>query len=272
MRWDYAFFQMAVETNFLSFKRGDGRLGRRQIRGRIISPAWARRAAAWRAISYPDVGTGVLAQIQHLVVYSGEHIPAPVGARTKLKQDDIIESMARLRGTRRSPTFRAAGPQTSIMAPRSSGWPAATAPPTATSAAKQDRRRCGGKVGRPRRHLPPAAALGGPAAASASNRRRRCRCAPSGRDREQRQAANAARPPRIRPSVKDKPTAVSPCRSRQPSRAGARTQDCAGDRSAKEFAAGPGRTPRGGKTVLKPDDRSAWRNAARHAPSRSQRR
>ncbi len=27
MRWDYAFFQMAVETNFLSFKRGDGSWG-----------------------------------------------------------------------------------------------------------------------------------------------------------------------------------------------------------------------------------------------------
>ena len=32
--------------------------------------------------SYPDVNTGVLAQIQHLVVYSGERIDDPVGART----------------------------------------------------------------------------------------------------------------------------------------------------------------------------------------------
>ncbi len=33
--------------------------------------------------SYPDVNTGVLAQIQHLVVYSGERIDEPVGARTQ---------------------------------------------------------------------------------------------------------------------------------------------------------------------------------------------
>src|SRR4029078_5891564 len=48
--------------------------------------------------SYPDVNTGVLAQIQHLVVYSGERINEPVGARTKLKQDDILESMASKKG------------------------------------------------------------------------------------------------------------------------------------------------------------------------------
>jgi DNA polymerase III gamma/tau subunit len=44
--------------------------------------------------SYPDINAGVLAQIQHLVVYSGERIADPVGARTKLKQDDILESIA----------------------------------------------------------------------------------------------------------------------------------------------------------------------------------
>jgi hypothetical protein len=48
--------------------------------------------------SYPDVSTGVLAQIQHLVVYSGQRIANPVGARTKLKQDDILGSTAHLKG------------------------------------------------------------------------------------------------------------------------------------------------------------------------------
>ena len=27
VRWDYAFFQMALETNFLTYRRGDGRPG-----------------------------------------------------------------------------------------------------------------------------------------------------------------------------------------------------------------------------------------------------
>ena len=46
--------------------------------------------------SYPDVSTGVLAQIQHLVAYSGERLAQPVGARTQLKQDDIIAVSLRL--------------------------------------------------------------------------------------------------------------------------------------------------------------------------------
>jgi len=40
--------------------------------------------------SFPDVKTGVLGQIQHLVVYSGEAIADPVAPRTQLKQDQIL--------------------------------------------------------------------------------------------------------------------------------------------------------------------------------------
>jgi hypothetical protein len=40
----------------------------------------------------------VLAQIQHLVVYSGQRIDEPVGARTRLKQDDILSVMAEKKG------------------------------------------------------------------------------------------------------------------------------------------------------------------------------
>ncbi len=90
VRWDYAFFQMAVETNFLSFKRGDGDWGDVRLRQNNFA-GLGTTGGGVAGDSYPDVGTGVLAQIQHLVVYSGERIPAPVGARTKLKQDDIIE-------------------------------------------------------------------------------------------------------------------------------------------------------------------------------------
>ena len=97
VRWDYAFYQMAVETNFLSYKQGNGRWG-------DVNPHQNNFAGLGTTgggvpgDSYPDVNTGVLAQIQHLVAYSGEHIPDPVGARTKLKQDDIIESMEHLKG------------------------------------------------------------------------------------------------------------------------------------------------------------------------------
>jgi hypothetical protein len=40
--------------------------------------------------SFPDVSTGVLAQMQHLIAYSGERVGRPVAPRTREKQDEII--------------------------------------------------------------------------------------------------------------------------------------------------------------------------------------
>jgi Mannosyl-glycoprotein endo-beta-N-acetylglucosaminidase len=97
VRWDYAFYQMAVETNFLSYKQGNGRWGDVNPRQNNFA-GLGTTGGGVPGDSYPDVNTGVLAQIQHLVAYSGEHITDPVGARTKLKQDDIIESMEHFKG------------------------------------------------------------------------------------------------------------------------------------------------------------------------------
>ena len=47
--------------------------------------------------SFPDVSTGVLAQMQHLVAYSGERVDKPVAPRTREKQDDIIAQSPALR-------------------------------------------------------------------------------------------------------------------------------------------------------------------------------
>jgi hypothetical protein len=97
VRWDYAFFQMAVETNFLTYRTGNGSWG-------DVSPKQNNFAGLGTTgggvpgDSYPDVTTGVLAQIQHLVVYAGERIDEPVGARTRLKQDDILTTMASKKG------------------------------------------------------------------------------------------------------------------------------------------------------------------------------
>lgn len=93
VRWDYAFFQMAVETNFLSYKKGDGDWGDVNPKQNNFA-GLGTTGGGVPGDSYPDMDTGVLAQIQHLVVYSGERIANPVGARTRLKQDDIVESMA----------------------------------------------------------------------------------------------------------------------------------------------------------------------------------
>jgi hypothetical protein len=90
VRWDYAFFQMAIETNFLTYRAPNGRMG-------DVDPAQNNFAGIGTTGGgvpgdrFPDVQTGVLAQIQHLVVYSGEMIENPVAPRTQLKQDDILD-------------------------------------------------------------------------------------------------------------------------------------------------------------------------------------
>jgi len=82
MRWDYAFFQMVVETGYLRFERGRGQPG-------LVRPQqnnFAGLGATGRGVrgeSFPDVSTGVLAHLQHVLMYTGEPIPAPVAERTQ---------------------------------------------------------------------------------------------------------------------------------------------------------------------------------------------
>jgi hypothetical protein len=97
VRWDYAFFQMAVETNFLTYRTGNGSWGDVNPKQNNFA-GLGTTGGGVPGDSYPDVTTGVLAQIQHLVVYSGERIDEPVGARTRLKQDDILTTMASKKG------------------------------------------------------------------------------------------------------------------------------------------------------------------------------
>lgn len=96
VRWDYAFFQMALETNFLTYLRGDGRPGDVVPRQNNFA-GLGTTGGGVPGDSYPDVDTGVLAQIQHLVAYSGEKLAHPVGLRTRLKQDDIITETRKLK-------------------------------------------------------------------------------------------------------------------------------------------------------------------------------
>jgi hypothetical protein len=90
VRWDYAFFQMLLETNYLSYKTGSGSRG-------DVDPAQNNFAGIGTigggvpGDSFPDVSTGVLAQMQHLLAYSGERVTRPLAPRTREKQDEIIE-------------------------------------------------------------------------------------------------------------------------------------------------------------------------------------
>ncbi|HEX4891777.1 MAG TPA: glucosaminidase domain-containing protein [Hyphomicrobiaceae bacterium] len=94
IRWDYAFFQMILETNYLLFKNGAGQgdVSPRQNNFAGIGTT----GGGVPGDSFPDVSTGVLAQMQHLIAYSGERVGEPVGRRTREKQDDIIALSQRL--------------------------------------------------------------------------------------------------------------------------------------------------------------------------------
>ena len=86
VRWDFAFYQMIVETNALSFKRGNGSWG-------DVKPSqnnFAGLGATGKGEpgeTFPDVSTGVLGHLQHLLMYAGEHVASPVAERTRKVQE-----------------------------------------------------------------------------------------------------------------------------------------------------------------------------------------
>ncbi len=94
LRWDYAFFQMILETNYLLFKNGTGQgdVNARQNNFAGIGTT----GGGVPGDNFPDASTGVLAQMQHLVAYSGEHVATPVARRTREMQDDIIQRSKKL--------------------------------------------------------------------------------------------------------------------------------------------------------------------------------
>ncbi|HTT47366.1 MAG TPA: N-acetylmuramoyl-L-alanine amidase [Pseudolabrys sp.] len=95
VRWDYAFFQMLIETNYLTFRRPNG------VPASVV-PTDNNFAGVGAAISgrpgehFKDVATGVLAHLQHVLMYSTTRVPNPVAKRTRQVQDDVQHAMLRL--------------------------------------------------------------------------------------------------------------------------------------------------------------------------------
>lgn len=96
VRWDYAFFQMLIETNYLTFLRPNG------VPASVV-PRDNNFAGVGAAISgkpgerFKDVTTGVLAHLQHVLMYSTTRVPEPVANRTRQVQHDVQEVMRRLK-------------------------------------------------------------------------------------------------------------------------------------------------------------------------------
>jgi hypothetical protein len=95
VRWDYAFFQMLIETNYLTFLRPNG------VPASLV-PTDNNFAGVGAAISgrpgerFKDVATGVLAHLQHILMYSTTRVPDPVAKRTRQVQGDVQQAMRRL--------------------------------------------------------------------------------------------------------------------------------------------------------------------------------
>lgn len=76
LRWDYAFFQMLVETGYLTYK-GDVKPAQNNFAGLGATGGGARGE------SFKDVSTGARAHLEHVLMYSGHKIESPVAERTR---------------------------------------------------------------------------------------------------------------------------------------------------------------------------------------------
>ena len=79
VRWDYAFFQMVVETNSLRFT-GDVSPDQNNFAG-LGATGGGVKGEAFRTVS-----DGVRAHLEHLLLYSGAHVENPVADRTRKVQ------------------------------------------------------------------------------------------------------------------------------------------------------------------------------------------
>jgi hypothetical protein len=89
VRWDYAFFQMLVETNYLTFTGG-------------VRPSDNNFAGIGATIPgkpgerFATVHQGVHAHLQHVLMYAGIVIDNPIAERTRAVQSTVHEIMGKL--------------------------------------------------------------------------------------------------------------------------------------------------------------------------------
>src|SRR5262245_50521974 len=85
VRWDFAFYQMILETGSLSYRRGnrsgDVKVAQNNFAG--LGAAGGGEAGE----SFKDLPTGVRADLEHLLLYSGEKLDNPVADRTRKVQE-----------------------------------------------------------------------------------------------------------------------------------------------------------------------------------------
>ncbi len=86
MRWDYAFYQMMLETGSLSYTRDGKKPGDVKPRQNNFAGLGATGKGA-PGETFASIEDGVKAHLQHLLMYSGERVEAPVAERTRKVQE-----------------------------------------------------------------------------------------------------------------------------------------------------------------------------------------
>jgi hypothetical protein len=86
VRWDYAFFQMIVETGALSFRRGNGAAGDVSPRQNNFAGLGATGNGE-PGDAFLTIRLGVKAHLQHVLMYAGERIAEPIAERTRKVQE-----------------------------------------------------------------------------------------------------------------------------------------------------------------------------------------
>jgi hypothetical protein len=85
VRWDYAFYQMIVETGSLSYRRGN-----RAGDVKSTQNNFAGLGATGGGVpgeSFKDIATGVRAHLEHLLLYAGDRLQNPTAERTRKVQE-----------------------------------------------------------------------------------------------------------------------------------------------------------------------------------------
>jgi hypothetical protein len=85
VRWDYAFYQMIIETGSLSYRRGN-RSGDVKAAQNNFAGLGAIGGGA-TGESFKDIATGVRAHLEHLLLYAGDKIDNPTADRTRKVQE-----------------------------------------------------------------------------------------------------------------------------------------------------------------------------------------
>jgi hypothetical protein len=81
LRWDFAFYQMIVETGALSYWRGNRHGDVKPSQNNFAGLGATGRGAPGE--SFPDIATGVRAHLEHLMLYAGRPVDNPAAQRTR---------------------------------------------------------------------------------------------------------------------------------------------------------------------------------------------